>query len=67
MGKASDICEPRLVSIEQAAAMLGIGRSMAWELVSAGALRTVQIGRRRLVPVAAIDGYVQALMEAQGP
>ncbi len=40
---------PLLVSIENAAQSLGIGRSKTYELIAAGQLLTVTIGRRRLV------------------
>ena len=38
-----------LLSIEDAAAALAIGRSKTYELISQGRLLTVNIGRRRLV------------------
>ena len=38
-----------LLSIEDAAAALAIGRSKTYQLMSEGRLLTVQIGRRRLV------------------
>ena len=38
-----------LLSIEDAATSLGIGRSKTYELISEGRLLTVSIGRRRLV------------------
>lgn len=38
-----------LISIRDAAQMLGIGRSKLYDLMGAGQLTTVQIGRRRLV------------------
>ena len=40
-----------LLSIEDAAAALAIGRSKAYQLMSEGRLLTVQIGRRRLVRI----------------
>ena len=56
--------KPRLVSVGATAAPLGIGRSKAWELLRCGALRSVYIGTRRLVPTTAIDEYVARLPEA---
>lgn len=38
-----------LCSIPDAARALGLGRSKVYELISAGSLQTVTIGRRRLV------------------
>jgi excisionase family DNA binding protein len=40
---------PLLCSISDAAAMLSIGRSKMYELISEGKVTTVSIGRRRLV------------------
>jgi excisionase family DNA binding protein len=55
----------RLNSIEQVQARLGIGRSMVFELIGSGKLRSVSIGRRRLVPETAIAEFIEAL-EAGG-
>jgi hypothetical protein len=44
--------EPALVSIAEAIESLGIGRSKFYQMMNEGAVRTVNIGRRRLVPVA---------------
>jgi excisionase family DNA binding protein len=52
---------PRLLSIEQAAHILGIGRSTAYELVRLGQLRSLKIGSRRLVPREAIDDVIREL------
>lgn len=48
----------RLLDVEAAAAELGIGRTMAYGLVGRGELRTVRVGRRRLVPASAIAEYI---------
>jgi excisionase family DNA binding protein len=55
----------RLNSIEQVQTRLGIGRSMVFELIGAGKLRSVSIGRRRLVPETAIAEFIETL-EAGG-
>lgn len=48
--------EERLTySVEEAAGLLGISRTKAYECVRAGQLRTIEIGRRLLVPAAALD------------
>ncbi|MDP9165423.1 MAG: helix-turn-helix domain-containing protein [Actinomycetota bacterium] len=46
---------------EAAAAALGIGRSKLFELIAAGAIETVQIGRSRRIPAAALEEYVDRL------
>ncbi|MHB8571737.1 MAG: helix-turn-helix domain-containing protein [Candidatus Dormibacteria bacterium] len=50
-----------LVRVEEAADLLGIGRTMAWRLVYTGDIPTVLIGRRRLVPMLALEEYVHKL------
>ena len=50
----------RAVSVLEAAIRLGIGKSLAWELVWSGRLRTVRLGHRRVVPVSAIDEILEA-------
>ena len=44
----------RLMSIEQAARALGIGRTALYSEIGAGHIRSVKVGRRRLVPSSAI-------------
>ncbi|MGY4967029.1 helix-turn-helix domain-containing protein [Streptomyces sp. 900105245] len=46
---------------EEAAAALGIGRSLVYEEIRLGRLQTVRIGRRRLVPPEYIAQYVDLL------
>lgn len=46
--------EPVLCSIADAAHMLGIGRTKAYELIDQGVLATIAIGARRLVKVESI-------------
>jgi excisionase family DNA binding protein len=47
-----------LVSIEEAAAMLSLGRTLAWNLVRSNELRSVKIGNTRRVVVASLHEYV---------
>lgn len=48
----------RLLTVEQAAKCLSISRSFAWILIREGQLRSVNLGRRRLIPVDALDELV---------
>jgi excisionase family DNA binding protein len=50
--------ETVMLSDREVARMLGIGRTKARELMTAGAIRSVRIGRRRLVPRSEVDAYV---------
>lgn len=48
----------RLLSVDEAAATLGVGRSVLYGELGAGRLRSVKVGRRRLFPAAAITAYI---------
>lgn len=51
----------RLYSIEEAAELLGIGRTLAYQEIQAGRLRSIRVGRRRrLVPSSALADYIAA-------
>jgi len=50
--------EPLLVGVREAAARLGIGRDSCYEAVRSGRLRSVTIGRRRLIAVAELEAFV---------
>jgi excisionase family DNA binding protein len=50
--------EPLLVSVREAAEMLGVSIRTAAKLVDSGELRSLKIGRRRLVPVAAVHELI---------
>lgn len=48
----------RLLSIDQAAELLGVGRTRVYAELASGRLRSVTAGRRRLVPSSAIRDFV---------
>lgn len=50
-----------LLPVAEAARRLGIGRTTTFELIRSGQLRSVTVGRRRLVPSDAIGEFVSAL------
>jgi excisionase family DNA binding protein len=52
---------PLLLSVTESATALGIGTTKTKALIAAGLLRSVQIDRRRLVPVDALHEYVDSL------
>ncbi|MDP9269701.1 MAG: excisionase family DNA-binding protein [Chloroflexota bacterium] len=45
---------PELLSVERAARQLGIGRSRLYDEIGSGRLRSIRIGRRRLIPADAL-------------
>lgn len=54
---------PLLISIEQAAAALGVSRANLYEIMARGEIDTVRIGRRRLVRVRDLERYVDRLSD----
>ena len=54
-----------LLSIEDTARSLGIKRSLLYQMLVRGDIESVKIGRRRVVPAAAVEAFVQRLREEQ--
>jgi excisionase family DNA binding protein len=50
-----------LISVNEVAARLDLGRTVTSGLVSSGAIESVKIGARRLVPVSAVIDFVERL------
>ena len=58
--------EQVLVKVPDAARMLGVGRSFAYQLVHDGTLPSVRLGERVLrVPVAEVHRYIERLQQAK--
>jgi len=53
--------ERLLLSVVEAARRLGIGRTLMYELVLSGEVRSVHVGRLRKVPVRALESYVDRI------
>jgi excisionase family DNA binding protein len=49
----------RTYRVEELATMLGISRAAAYNLVGAGYIRAIRAGRLILVPVDALDEFLQ--------
>ncbi len=56
-----DKLNSRLWPVEAVMERLSIGRSMVFELMASGELRSVKVGRRRLVSEAAICEYISKI------
>ena len=56
-----DASPPLLLTAEEAARALRVGRSKVYELMRSGALRSVKIGGSRRVSATALAEYVAAL------
>ena len=52
-----------LLSVSEAAYLLSIGRSRCYDLVLGGELRSLKLGRRRLIPREALDAFVTQQLE----
>ncbi|WP_411144950.1 helix-turn-helix domain-containing protein [Streptomyces sp. x-80] len=57
---------PVLYRISEATRALGMSRTVLYDLIRAGRLRTVKEGRTRLVPVSAVAEYVDLLEREAG-
>lgn len=58
MHTVSEVKGRATISVEQAAELLGIGRTAAYEAARRGQLPTRRIGRRLLVPVPALLSWL---------
>ena len=52
-----------LLTVEEAARRLSIGRTLAYALIAAGELASVPVGRLRRVPTEALGEYVTHLRQ----
>ena len=52
-----------LLTVDEAARRLGIGKTLAWELVWAGVLPSVRLGRCVRIPLAALEAWITEQME----
>jgi len=50
--------EPLALRIPQAAQMLGIGKSTLYEIIAAGEIETIKIGRSTLVPTDSLRSFL---------
>jgi excisionase family DNA binding protein len=63
MDRSEEYMEKLLLSPEEAAQALGVGRSRVYDLMRTRQLLSVRIGKSRRVPVAAVHAYVERLTE----
>lgn len=67
MNSVSDCKERATITVEEAAALLGIGRTAAYEAARRGQLPTRRLGRRLLVPVPAFLSWLGGLPDGSEP
>ena len=56
-----------LLTVEEAAQRLNIGRTTMYALVSTGVVESVTIGRLRRVPSESLDAFVASLRSSKQP
>ena len=54
-----------LFSVSEAAGMMGLGRSLVYQLVMRGDLDSIKLGRARRIPAKALSEYIQRLQSEQ--
>jgi excisionase family DNA binding protein len=57
--------EAKATDVPGLAEALGIGCTMAKELVKTGEVRSFKIGRKRIIPLVEIDAYMERKLEEQ--
>lgn len=57
---------PLLLTPEEAAEQLGVGRTTVYELMATSQVESVKIGRSRRIPREALVEYVLSLRQARG-
>jgi len=55
-----------LYSVEEAADLLGIGRTYMFHLLATGEIDSFKIGKLRKISSNALDGYIERLRSEQG-
>jgi len=58
--------QKRTYSVEEAAKILGIGRSAAYQAVRTGEIPAIRIGKRLLVPVQALEQLLSTATRDRG-
>lgn len=59
--------EGLLLTVEEAARRLGLGRTFVYRLISSGELESVKLGRLRRVPADCLPEYVATLRRTRRP
>jgi excisionase family DNA binding protein len=55
----------KLLSLDEAAKRLGVGRSTTKTLLGQGRLRSLKLGKRRLIPEHAVEEFIVGLESEQ--
>ena len=57
--------DPMLLTPEQAAAVLQLGRTKVFALMKSGELKSIRVGRSRRIPRTALEAWVNDQLAAQ--
>ena len=63
MPDRTQVSEPRLYQVSDAVRLLQLSRTVIYELIRSGRLRSVKQGRARRIPADAIRDYIALLEE----
>lgn len=63
---AGPVPEPLLVGPRDAATIVGIGRDRMYRLVADGRIRSVALGRKRLIPRQELEAWIARELESNG-
>lgn len=58
---------PILLTVNEAASRLGLGKTKVYELMMRGELASVRIGAARRIPTRSLEEYVERLLAEQLP
>jgi excisionase family DNA binding protein len=61
---SAKLAESLLIPVPEAARLLGIGQTLAWDMARRGTLPTVRLGRSVRVPRAYIDATISEALQA---
>ena len=59
--------DTRVLTVEEAARLLGISRGLGYELARRGEIPVLRLGRRLVVPKAAFEAWLSAPHDFGGP
>jgi excisionase family DNA binding protein len=61
LGLAETSSQPLLVTVEEAARLLRIGRTTMFELIGNGEIKSIRLGRRRLIARKSLESFIDEL------
>lgn len=64
MTNSSDRGKPLAIPVKIACNLMGVGNTTMWGLIKAGRVKTISIGRRRLVLYASLEALLTSEAEA---